>query len=610
MCGFLGEFCFESFKITDENTFADLLALSISRGPDATKITSHENYQLGFNRLSILDLSPNGNQPKESPKGRYHIVFNGEIYNYKALITVHKLQNLNSTSDTEVIIHLLDKLGIEKTIPLLNGMFAMAIVDRETNTFFLTRDFAGIKPLFYGVNNKGIVAASQFDQIYKHPWFKENLELRPETVKEYFGFGFMQAPNTIYNSIFQVKPGEIIKVNCKGHIEKRDLKVFDKLQQENTINNASTLNHILENAVNRQLASDVPVATFLSGGIDSPLISAYAKKTKDDIEGFTIRVDDVKLNESDIAKEYADYLGIKQHIVSVKKEEMVTSIDAHFKAFPEPFGDFSSIPTFIITKEAKKRFTVMLSGDGGDELFFGYPRMRDILNKRLWFKFPYVIRKALAKVTNRLRITNTWAPYFKNFKAFVINKHCYLPMTLLDKAAPDTYFSEDISTLYDFDNNSRTKLLHQLRWNEFYSHMQRVLIKVDRSSMAHSLEVRVPLLDKEVIEYAWCLSSKLKEDIDLKKELKLALSNEVPKAIINKKKMGFSVPLNDWLHNDLKKDVMKHVFDIPFYGESVINSDVLKQYVNDFFNKKHHNFWGVWHIYAWQKWAVIHVLED
>ena len=607
MCGFLGEYCFNSFSITEKDTFATLLALSNHRGPDNHGIYRDDSFQLGFNRLAILDTSVKGNQPKISPSGKFHIVFNGEVYNYKLLAETYKLTNLNSTSDTEVIIHLLDAIGVEETIKALNGMFAIAIVEKATGDLFLARDFAGIKPLFYGICKEGVVAGSQFNQMYQHEWFKPHLELRPEIMKEYFGFGYMQAPNTIYKSIFQVNPGEMVHINRNGHIQKQQLVSFGKQATTQTESNSEPLEKVLKNAVKRQLVSDVSVATFLSGGIDSPLISAYAKQSKPDIEAFTIKVNDPELNESEIATEYANALNLKQVVVSIENADLVQSIDDHFKAYSEPFGDYSSIPTYVICREAKKRHTVMLSGDGGDELFYGYPRMRDVLNKRFWFKMPLLMRKGLAKITNTLGITKTWAPYFESFSDFIKNKHLHVPQSVLDKAIPKVDFSPEMNRLYQIKNGTRKQVLSALRWNEFYAHMQRVLIKVDRASMKHSLEVRVPFLDKESIAASWHLTSTLKDKKDLKKELKTLLANEVPQNSINKKKMGFSVPLFKWLHNELKEDVILHVCELPFYGEAHLNGSVMRSYVQDFFDGKHDNTWGVWHIYAWQKWAKYHL---
>lgn len=609
MCGFLAEYNYNEHTLTARDSFENLLELSKHRGPDSTEIVRNENFQLGFNRLAILDLSPQGNQPKKSPSGRYHIVFNGEIYNYQELKEQYQLHNLESTSDTEVLVHLCDEIGIENAIKSLNGMFAITIVDTQTNSVYLTRDFAGIKPLFYGVHNNGIVSASQFDQVFKHEWFKSNLKLKSSVVKEYFGFGYMQAPNTIYEHIFQVNPGELLHFDTKGSLSMTKIEVFAKQQSTSHEINKTPLGEILKRAVQRQLVSDVSVASFLSGGIDSPLITAYAKAKKTDIEGFTLKVNDPRLNESDIAKAYAKHLNVNQHIVAVDPLNMLFSIDRHFKAYSEPFGDYSSIPTYMISEAAKKRHTVMLSGDGGDELFFGYPRMLDVLNKRLWFKVPFLIRRPIAKVTNTLGITNSWAPFLKSLNDFVFTKHIKVPMYILNRAFPKTGFSKSMNELYTFDNNSRKTLLHQLRWNEFYAHMQRILIKVDRASMANSLEVRVPFLDKESIYKAWTIFGDLHSKDDLKKALKTLLSNEVDEALINKKKMGFSVPLHEWLRNELKEDVLKHIFDLPFYGGDILDATALKEYVQDFYDKKHNNSWGVWHVYSWQKWAYSFVIN-
>lgn len=607
MCGLLGEFTFQNHEITGAGSFEKLLSLSKHRGPDDTGTISGSGYQLGFNRLAILDVSSQGNQPKQSPSGRYQVVFNGEIYNYWDLAQTYKLTNLSSSSDTEVLIHLLDNQGVEATIKRLNGMFAIAIIDKKEDCLYLTRDFAGIKPLYYGLAQTGVVMASQFDQVFKHAWFRNTLELRPEIVKEYFGFGYMQAPNTIYNSIFQVNPGELLQINRQGHVLKTTLVSFENTQKGNK--KSIGLSSILQTAVSKQLVSDVPIATFLSGGIDSPLISAYAKKHINRIEAFTLEVDNSELNESVIAKAYANHLNIKQHIISINESDLISEIDAHFKAFPEPFGDYSSIPTFVISKEAKKKHTVMLSGDGGDELFFGYPRMLDVLEKRWWFKLPYLIRKPLVRMTNKLGITKTWAPYFENLDAFIIKKQFKLPHNTLDAAFSGISFSKELTELYTFKNNGMRSLLHQLRRNEFYTHLQRVLTKVDRSSMWHGLEVRVPFLDKNSINWAWQQRATLKSSQDLKKELKDLLVEEVPESITNLIKMGFSVPLNDWLHSELKQDVMHTVFDMPFYGSEIMNVPALRGFVRRFFENKHDNAWGVWHIYAWQKWAAIHLKD-
>jgi asparagine synthase (glutamine-hydrolysing) len=487
-------------------------------------------------------------------------------------------------------------------------MFAIAIVDTKEDVLLLARDFAGIKPCYFGISEFGAVVASQFNQIYKHPWHKDRLKLRPEMVKEFIAFGYMQAPNTIYDGIFQVEPGSMLCIKRDATITKHTICKFSKEFKAKESKHKKLLQEVLSNTIKRQLVSDVSIATFLSGGIDSPLISAYAKKEKDDIEAFTVKVNDDKLNESEIAKTYASHLHMKQHIHTLEASDFLNHIESHFQAFSEPFGDFSSIPTYLISKASKKRHTVMLSGDGGDELFFGYPRMLDILNKSIWFKFPLFLRTTLVRITNTLRITRTWAPFFKTFSEFVMFKHIHISKGVLENLFPDIEFSIEMKKLYAIKNSSKSAILHQLRWNEFYGHMQRVLVKVDRASMMNSLEVRVPFLDKQMINAAWeTKQNVLKTKPDLKHILKELLAKEIPQELLNKKKMGFAIPIDKWLHTNLKKDVLYHTHELPIYGAEILQVDELRRYITNFYNNSHNDYWGIWHIYAWQKWAYTHL---
>jgi len=602
MCGFLGEYT-RGGQLISKLEFSSLLALSKHRGPDSTKISQGAFYQLGFNRLALLDLTPAGEQPKSSPSGRYAMVFNGEVYNFKLLAKKYRLTNLRSSSDTEVILQLLDILPVEKVFQELNGMFAIAVVDTQTQALHLTRDFAGIKPLFFGEHEKGIVFASQFDQVFKHPWFQKQLSLRPEVIKEYFAFGYMQAPNTVFKNIYQVLPGEYIYIKGKKLVKKRITEFSQKSNSKNI--DIKGLQKSLAKAVQLQLQSDRSLASFLSGGVDSPLITAYARKNKNEIQAFTLEVKDKAYNEAEYAKKYAKVLKVAHELVQVDKKELLQIVDEHFQAFSDPFGDYSSIPTYLVTQKAQKYHTAMLSGDGGDELFYGYPRMYDFLNKRHWFKIPTSLRKQLIKVTNKLGLTNTYAPFFQNLEQFWLSKHTKLPEGLLSKSFGEVEFSKEIKQLYQLEKfKSKSDLQHFLKWNEFYAHMQRVLMKVDRTSMKNSLEVRVPFLDKHFIAYSWNHLVDLKQLKNLKKPLKDLLAQEIPEKLLMKKKKGFSIPLEKWLKNELKNDLEKTVLERDLFGKQFFNQMVLKEYIKDFLRGGHNNAWGVWHIYAWQKWAI------
>ncbi|WP_310992291.1 asparagine synthase (glutamine-hydrolyzing) [Aequorivita marina] len=608
MCGFLGEFSYNN-NLSKTESFTELLSLSKHRGPDSTNIVSGKNYRLGFNRLALLDLTPAGQQPRKSPTQRFHMVFNGEVYNYKALIMEYELKNLKSTSDTEVVLHLLDEIGVVKTLSVLNGMFAIAIIDTTKNELFLTRDFAGIKPLFYGVNDSGVVFASQFDQVFKHAWFQNELKLQPEVVQEYFAFGYMAAPNSIYENIFQIKPGELVKICGKGKTIKKNIVQFSKETSLDSNYDIENLKLTLKKSVKLQLNTERSLASFLSGGVDSSLVSSYAKEQKDDIKAFTLKVNDKKHNESEYAVSYAKHLNINHEIVTVDKKVLLSIIEEHFKAFNEPFGDYSSIPTYLVTKKAAQNHTAMLSGDGGDELFWGYPRMYDLLRKSEWFKVQPFVRKNLVRITNRLKITNTYAPFAKDLETFWRDWHIRLPRQLLSSAF-DVGFSKEINALYRIDKNyNKKQLQHFLRWNEFYGHLQRILIKVDRTSMKNSLEVRVPLLDKNVIEESWKVFFSIGALENLKKPLKELLQEKIPDTLLMEGKKGFSVPIELWFRNQLRSDLVDTVLNSDLYGKEYFDQDVLKKYVSEFLEGKHNNGWGVWHIYAWQKWADKFVLE-
>lgn len=608
MCGFLGEYSFTNI-LSDSKEFKNLLFHSKHRGPDSTKIETGKNYRLGFNRLALLDLSQAGEQPKKTPSLRYHLVFNGEIYNYKELILKYNIQNLDSTSDTQVILNLIDMIGVVQTVSELNGMFSIAIIDTTKNELYLTRDFAGIKPLFYGIHNNGVVFASQFDQIFKHSWFNDKVELRPEIIKEYFAFGYMQAPNTIYQYIFQVNPGELLKISSDGKIVKHIIFHLDKEPNSSSSYDLNRIQDVIKKSIKLQLNSDRTLASFLSGGIDSTLVSSYAKEIKEDVESFTLKIDNKKLNESDFAKKYANHLGLKHTIVQIEEEEMLELVEEHLSAFSEPFGDYSSIPTYMVTQKAAEYHTAMLSGDGGDELFWGYPRMYDVLKKAWWFDLPIFVRKNLVRITNRTGVTDTYAPYANSLQDFWMEKHQKLPLNILEGVFKDGY-SLEMNTLYRFDGKSNNKRLQQfIRWNEYYGHMQRVLIKVDRTSMKNSLEVRVPLLDKKVIEESWKSFFSIEDLKNLKKPLRELLEQVIPKELLMKEKKGFSVPIEFWLRNQLKSDLNKVVLDSNLYGNEYFDQTLLKKYIVDFLENKHNNGWGVWHIYAWQKWADKFVLN-
>ncbi len=612
MCGIIGEF---SLELLDQSTFNELLNLSINRGPDCQEsLIIDECVQMGFNRLSIQDLSVNGMQPYFSPNKEFYFVFNGEIYNCEELIIKFELDRskFRSTSDTEVIAHLLEKTTIETIASELNGMYAIAIYSRIKNAISLLRDFVGIKPLFYGVYSKGLVFASQFDQVYKHPAVKQNIKVNASVLKEYFSLGYMQSPNTIYENVFQIEPGSVLTfhlptmVNTNTYESRFDYKSHPNHKESDAIN-TQNIDAILSDVISRQLICDVNIGTFLSGGIDSPIITAIASKQKSDIEAFTVKAGGEAFDESKIASEYAKHLGVKNIVAEFSSEDVIATINEHFKAYPEPFGDYSSLPTYLICKLASKNFKVLLSGDGGDELFWGYPRFYYTLKHATRFKQPKWFRVYYAKIERRLGKKVSYGISADTIGDWVLGQHSHNSLTDVDSFFnTPVSFSDSLSKYYQYTGtDANEELMQWLRWNEYYCHMQRVLIKVDRASMGVGLEVRVPFLDKAMVNYAIDIAPDLNNKTP-KNLLKRLMTNYFPEQIINQKKMGFTIDIANILHQHCKADFMSLLQSESIVGRELLNMQAIQKYVDDYYLNVHDNNWGVWIIYSYLKWSSLH----
>ncbi|MEY4572554.1 MAG: hypothetical protein RLZ10_1796, partial [Bacteroidota bacterium] len=556
MCRFLGSVGKSSIQ---EESFRLLLSLSEKGGPDNTSVFSNDSLQFGFNRLSILDTSDRANQPLRSPSGRYILMLNGEIYNYIDLSRKYALIGLRSGSDTEVLAHLIDRFSFDGVVSLLNGMFALAVWDTHSRRLFLARDFAGIKPVFYGFTSSGFVFGSQFNQILLHPWL-HNWSWSDTGLREYLQFGFMDAPNTVAENVYQLKPGNWIVYSIESNsVKMNKYQAFFKdeipSRFETDPSTVKECGNILKASVKRQLISDVPLGVFLSGGIDSSLIAAIASRVCPDIQSLTIGFQDVQLDESKQAAEYARYLGIKNECIMFSDTELLKLFDEHNEAQTEPLADFSTLPTYLVSKVASSRFKVMLSGDGGDELFWGYPRFKTFANSAPFF---HVKSRFLRKAIMRFMNING-----KDITSFLgqstigdanLAFHSVINSKLLDQILPGSALSDRLKVDYRFQSASYEDVLLHLRFNEYYHHLQRVLAKVDRMSMANGLEVRVPFLDKELLEFSSSIKPSLKND-DLKLILKNLLYHYIPKSNVNVLKKGFSPPLGTWVKTVLNDSV-------------------------------------------------------
>ncbi len=610
MCRLFGNITQNSSKL-EFVEFEKLTLLSKFGGPDSTDYYEDDQAQFGFNRLSILDTSAAGNQPIVSPSNRYVVVMNGEIYNFYDLIIQFHLRNLRSGSDVEVVAHLIEILPFSDVIKLLDGMFALVVWDKLEKRCFMARDFAGIKPLFYSYTPKGLVFASQFNQITKHPWLSQK-SIFEVGLREYIQLGYMQAPHTIFEGINQLEPGKYIEYFWKE--EKLNIKHYQlffqetqkQIYQETSKKTLDLVGFTIAESVKEQLKADVPVGVFLSGGIDSTLVAANAVKINPEIESLTIGFEDKEFDESTQAKQYANLLGIKNETVVLNENELMAIYNEHFDHLTEPFADYSSLPSFLISKISSQKFKVMLSGDGGDELFWGYPRFETFVNSLSYFNIPgSTNRRIIRKIANKFGANVTNFIGEPNLGNANFEFQCYNHSRITEKLLnSEIGISMNLMESYRFKSNSKIDSLNYLRRNEFYNHLQRVLIKVDRMSMANGLEVRVPLLGKEILKLAEQIQPELYKHHELKFILKKLLSETIPYNKMNLKKTGFTPPLLKWSKSILKNEIIDTIQTRNSVAEPYINKNSLNNIINNYYSNNSTNLESIWTLYVLEKTSI------
>ena len=592
MCGILGEVNF-SRKKSSKKSFLKILKLSQSRGPNNIGYYDKiQNLQFGFNRLRILDLSSNANQPILSYDKKYLMVFNGEIYNY---LDIHKKliqSGIRTTgySDTEVLVNSFSAFGVSKTIKFLDGMFAIALFNIESKKLQLIRDFAGIKPLYFGLNRKGIVFSSQFNQIAKHEFFQES-QINHEVLKLYISQQFIPAPFGLLEKTYQVNPGEIITIDISGKINKTSFWKFSNGKAPLVYDEKEAfdlINFNLDKSVKSQLVSDVPLGSFLSGGVDSSLICYYAQKHKKNrLKTINVGSENYIYDESQNALKFSKLIGTDHKVGMINNFNILEIIRDLNQNISEPFADISIIPTFFASKIAKNYVDVILSGDGADELFFGYERFWSIA-KNIRFQHYNYYMKYLLYAFDKILFNNinfNSSIIFDKQSAAHFNLHSQFSISEIEQLIPNM---KSISFPIGYKNYSypNTKneetLLMNMRQAEFYGMMQKTLRKIDLASMANSLEVRVPFLNKTFIESSLRIYSYLNfgpnkgKNSGKKTLLKKLLKFHLPKSNIKNIKLGFSIPIRKYLKNELLNEFSqtlndKHICDIFNIDSKYIN---------------------------------------
>ena len=612
MCGILGEYSQRNNLIPARN-FKYLLNLSKSRGPDDSSIKSASGkVRFGFNRLAILDLSKEGSQPIWSPSGRYLIVFNGEIYNHFELRkNLDKCgENIRSHGDTASLAYCIDEWGVDRTIEFLEGMFAIGVWDKEERCIYLARDFAGIKPLFYGFNSSGLVFASQFNQISNHPFFR-NEPINQSVLKLYITQHFIPPPYGLLENTFSVFPGEIVRINNDFNLKKRKYWSFPKFDNSTMI--YANAKNIIENEIRRsvkeQLISDVPLGAFLSGGVDSPLICNFAKNyIKGEFKTFSIGSNSKIHDETQKSIEYAKALKTKHHIEKMTSGNSLDYLDDILVKIGEPIGDSSILPSWKLSNVASSKVTVILSGDGADELFFGYERFQAIAKNHWLWNYPFHLRYFIRgldrllwndKYINECVLANCPGDsHFGLHSKQTGDFYDHLVPGLKNISLPENY------NIYKYSNpKSKNELLHLIRKAEFYGMLQKTLAKVDRASMANSLEVRVPFLKKDLVENVVKTGISIHSPMKKRKKILFDLLNESFQNIKPQlQKKGFSIPLASWIRKNYKSAFYEKLLDKNFCDSYGIRISTMEKILNDHAKERSDYKWPLFTLYSLALW--------
>ncbi len=583
MCGILGFQLFNKGKTSYRKKLDTLIDSLSHRGPDSNGfwIDNDKRIYLGHTRLSIIDLSEKGTQPMQSNNGRYMIVFNGEIYNYQILrqqlIKKFNVKFKNKT-DTAVLLESIAINGLKNTLKKLEGMFAFALWDKKKKSLYFARDRFGEKPLFYYLDSNFLVFSSELKTIKKF-FNNSNLEINNMSCSLFASLGYIPAPLTIYKKTFKVLPSEIIEINNHKVISKEKYWDVRKINESSLSLNQNKIDLLLEKSVKKMMVADVEVGCFLSGGIDSSLVASLMQKNSiKKVKTFTIGFKEKQYDESNNAKEIANHLGTDHHELIVSMDDLIKNIDKVTEIYDEPFGDSSFLPTDIVCQLAKKHLKVVLSGDGGDEIFLGYnryiqSRRIEAFNKLAPEKMRLILQFLLKKIPTGL-FDYLSIPLQKKFGIHGFSHKVQKVSNLLNfKNSIDFYKKLNLIDNHqsEFIHNHRIfdkceDLIKSTQINDINYYLPNdILVKVDRASMSNSLEVRSPFLDPILVNEMFRLSTNEKiKNNKLKSILKNSLQKYLPEQLFERPKMGFAIPLDNWLG---KRNVTELFDDIFHHSE-------------------------------------------
>ncbi len=598
------------------------------RGPDdegeVILDSSEVSVGLGHKRLSIIDLSPAGKQPMANEDETIWITFNGEIYNFREIRKEleGKGHKFRSHSDTEVIVHLYEELGT-KCLERLNGMFAFALWDAKQKSLFLARDRTGKKPLHYCVHRGHFLFASEIKALLQHPLVSREIDLK--SLNKYLAYEYVPAPNSIFKAIKKLEPGYCLLFRGGAAVTSQywDIPMEDyPISDRTEAQYIDELKELLERAVTARLeAADVPVGLFVSGGLDSGVVAAIARKAKENLQCFSIGFEEASFDESRYAQQVARSLGIKHHLKVFRAQEMLHMVERLPEILDEPLADPSILPLYLLSQFAAEHMKVVLSGDGGDELFAGYQTYQAHKLVTFYDALPGFVKESVKAFAFRLPVSHKYLSLDFKIKQFLkgvgvssevrfflwrgafsnAERHALLrPEVRLELQNENAY-----EEIYRYVRKSGlTKELERILYLSMKLYLQdNNLVTVDRASMANGLEVRSPLLDRDVVDFVCRLPMEYKlNGLKTKYILKKVAEELLPRNIVYRKKKGFGVPLAKWLTGELREFMLDYLSQERIERQGIFHYPCVSQLIDEQLTMKKDNRELLWTLLVFQTW--------
>ena len=604
----------------------------LHRGPDdegivqldgAWRAQGASQVSLGMRRLSIIDLE-GGHQPMHNEDSTIWVVQNGEIYNHLELrdLLIAAGHSFNTQSDTEVLVHGYEEWG-EDVVERLNGMFAFAVLDRRKGAVLLARDRMGIKPLHYAIDGKRLVFASELKALLRDPSLRNGID--PVALDDYLAYEFVPSPSSIVRGISKLRPAHTLTFSVADgtHRLRRywspELNLGGSTRQRSLEDDCEALRSVLRESVRKELISDVPLGVFLSGGIDSSAVAAMMTQLGGDVKSFSVGFADRSFDESGYARQVALHLGTEHRELTLEPSMLLGLIPQLPSILDEPLGDASIIPTYLLSQFTRRHVKVALGGDGGDELFAGYPTLQAHRLAAYYLKAPRVLREGLVEpVVRRLPVSRGNLSFDFRAKRFV-GGAAYSPAerhqrwmgsfvaeertALLSEEIRDQ-LSANGSRELDFGQAADADPLNQVLLMDMRLYLENdILVKLDRASMMASLEGRVPLLNNDFVEYATQLPLNMKlRGLRSKFLLKRALRGILPDQILNRPKKGFGIPVSHWFRGPLREQMLSVLSPDRIARKGFFDARGVQQLIDDHLSGRRDNRKQLWTLFAFELW--------